>query len=186
MRLELAANIAHERTKSISARKASTSAIPERDQRQQITVVRHDDIVEHKLQTDRDRKTDGLQHERHQQYLGRGGSKPVAATQQLPDPYPRAFRFALERFGRPGFEHDPGEPFIDFLQRHAPAAYGRIKDHDAPTAHAGEYDEMIMVPVQNARQAQPPQMRQLGAQRPRSKLYARGDADEVVQRRPPE
>ena len=95
----------------------------EHDQRQQVAVVRDDDIIEHELEADRDGKTDGLQDQRHRQHLGRHRGEPIGAAQQVPDPNPRAFRLSLETLGRPGFEHDASKALIDFLHRHVSTAH---------------------------------------------------------------
>jgi hypothetical protein len=122
----------------------------ERDQGQQVAVVRDDDVIEHKLEADRNRDPDGLQDQRHCQHLGRSRGKPMGAAQQLPYPDPRAFRFALEILGRPGFERNPGETRVDFLLRHGSTAHGGIVDDDAAPTHLRQHHEMIVVPVQDA------------------------------------
>ena len=59
-------------------------------------------------------------------------------------------------------------------------------NYHAARAHPGEHDEMVMVPVQDAGQAKPPQMWELGAKRTSGEPHARGDTDEVVQGRAPQ
>lgn len=73
----------------------------------------------------------------------------MCVSQQLPDPDSRALRPALETFGRPGFERNPGETLVHFLRRHISATHGRIMNDHATPAHSDKHDEMVVVPVQD-------------------------------------
>jgi hypothetical protein len=77
----------------------------ERDQGQQVSVVGDDNVIEHQLEADRDGKAERFEDQGHHQHLGRCSSKPMSATQQIPDPDPRALSLPLKALGGPSFEY---------------------------------------------------------------------------------
>ena len=65
----------------------------------------------------------------------------MGAAEKLADANARAFRLALETFGRTGFKHDTGKSLVDFLLRDPAPPRGRIKDDDATASDPRENDE---------------------------------------------
>src|SRR5580658_10516164 len=108
----------------------------------------------------------------------------MAAPQQIPDPNARPFRLSLETISRKGFERDAGEPLADFVHRHGSSPDSGIVNDRAAPADPGEHNEVAMVPMQDARQPQPLQMRQVGAQRASGEPHRRGDPNQIMQGSP--
>ena len=70
----------------------------------------------------------------------------------------------------------------DFLERHRAPADRRIVDRDAALAYSREHHEVIVVPVQQAWQAQPPKIAHLRLHRARGQLELVREPHDVVQR----
>ena len=66
-------------------------------------------------------------------------------------------------------------------EREAAHAHGRVVDDDAVAAGLLEHDEVVEVPVQDARRLQHPQLLQLETHRTRGKPDPVGHADQVLE-----
>ena len=169
--------------KSTSARNAEDQPEAEGDDDEQISVVRDDHLVEHELERDRrrdDQRPRGTA--TSPRSASRGAERSVGMPHKIENPDPRPLGLALEAVARPRLHRDPGEVPRDLLERHrAPADAGSwIVTLRLPTP--AQHDEVIVVPVQDAWQAQPPEIAHLRPQRARGELQLVREPHDVVQR----
>ena len=80
-----------------------------------------------------------------------------------------------------GLTLDAGEVVGDFGKRQPALADSRIKDRDLRLADLGQHDEMVQVPVQDARQFQLAQILHVQPQRPGRESQLLGDLDQVAE-----
>ena len=80
--------------------------------------------------------------------------KPTTRPDHLAQLEPRRRRQRLEAVGRRELERDAGEMVRQLLQRHAALAERRVVDQHLVASHRGEDDEVVQIPVQDARRLQ--------------------------------
>ena len=157
-------------------------AQPQRDE--QVAVGTDQHPVHHPLQQERRQQGQQFQRQRQAEDLHQRALQPGDATQQLP-PAQRRCRLSGSEVGpRPQLQRHAGEVARQLAQRQAATAMRRVVNDGVAAADLGQHDEMIEVPVQDARQMELRQMRRFGPQRPAGQPQVGTHADQVRHRRP--
>ena len=135
---------------------------PERHQK--IAVEADQNAVDHPLHQKRREQQEGLERQRQREDLQQRAPQARDLAEQLSQCDCLLFGARFEVDLRVEFEHDAGEVFRDFGQRQAANAAGRVVNHGRAANHFFQNDEVIQIPVKDARHGQLRQVAHLGAQ----------------------
>ena len=156
----------------------------DRDDEEQVEIRVDDHLVDDDLRRDRHQQRDALDPERKNQDLRERRADPGDVAEQVGETQAGRGLLAHEAGGRAEFQHHPGEIARHLVERQPAATPGGVMNDDRMAADALQGDEMVQAPVQDAGQAQPPDILEFDAQRPRRHVHLAGEIHHVAQRHP--
>ena len=155
----------------------------QREQRQQVAIPRHHDLIDRELHHQRSDDRKYLDRGAEQQELGQATANTRHATHQLAQPDPSCLFFALEVLRGRELEGDAGEVLRHLVERHRRTATDRIVDDHRAPVHLGHHHEVVQIPMEDRRQAELAEQVQIQPQWASGQVEALGKLDQVGERR---